>query len=99
MWSTLDELTKRLTAVHWTARAKAREAGGTCSTLLKWVHTWYEVQSPQHIARAQLYSGKFPQFRHETLAHFVGRVEVCGQDAFGLDRTTWSVDDRAWWRT
>ena len=27
-WSTLDELTKRpLTAMHWTAKAKAREAG------------------------------------------------------------------------
>ena len=38
VWSTLDELTKRrLTAVNWTAKAKAGEARGTCSTLLKWV--------------------------------------------------------------
>jgi hypothetical protein len=51
-------------------------------------------RSPQHVARAQLYRGKFPQFWHETLAHFVGRVEICGQDAFGADRTTWSIDDR-----
>ena len=53
-WSTLDELTKRrLTAVHWTAKAKAREAGGTCSTLFKWLKEWYQSRSPQHKARAQ----------------------------------------------
>ena len=41
LWSTLDELTKRcLTAVHWTAKAKEREEGGTYSTLLKWIHEW-----------------------------------------------------------
>ena len=94
-WSTLDELTKRrLTAVYWTTKAKAREAGGTCLTLFKWLNEWYQIRSPQHVARAQLYSGRFPQFRNETLAHFVGRAEICGQDAFGTDRTTWYIDDQ-----
>ena len=100
VWSTLDELTKRrLTAVHWTARAKAREPGGTCSTLLKWVHTWYEVQSPQHIARAQLYSGKFPQFRHEPWP-----ISSAGLRYVDRTPSDWTAPPGpsttgAWWRT